>query len=49
VSVVAVLIGSPVARMMSNFYLTIHKPLIPTKLFTDQAEAISFLKSSRNN
>jgi hypothetical protein len=49
VKVVAVLIGSPVARMMSNFYLTIHKPLIPTKLFTDEAEAIAYLKSFRED
>jgi hypothetical protein len=45
VKAVAVLTISPVARMMSNFYLAIHKPLIPTKLFTSKVEAIAYLKS----
>jgi hypothetical protein len=45
VKVVAVITGSPITKMMSNFYLAINKPLIPTKLFTDKSEAIAYLKS----
>jgi hypothetical protein len=41
---VAVLTGSPVTRIMVNFYLTISKPITPTKLFTDQDQAIAYLQ-----
>lgn len=41
---VAILTGSPVTRLMINFYLTISKPITPTKLFTDMDQAISYLQ-----
>jgi hypothetical protein len=45
VKAVAVLTDSPVTRIMANFYLTISRPLIPTKMFTDKTQAFEFLKS----
>lgn len=41
---VAVLTDSPVTKIMLNFYLTISRPLVPTKMFTDEAQAIDYLK-----
>ena len=43
-TVAAVLIGSPVSRMIANFVLKFNKPLMPTKLFTDENQAIVWLK-----
>jgi hypothetical protein len=36
---VALLIGSPVSRVIGNFYLGFNKPMTPSRLFTDPAEA----------
>lgn len=41
---VAVLTDSPVTKIMLNFYLTISRPLVPTKMFTDKDQAIEYLK-----
>jgi hypothetical protein len=40
---VALLIGSPISRMVGNFYLGFNKPLTPSRLFTDPAEARTWL------
>jgi hypothetical protein len=45
---VGILIESPVTRILTNFYLTISKPLTPTKLFTDRGEAIAYLESFKS-
>jgi hypothetical protein len=34
---------SPVGRMMANVYLKIAKPLIPSRMFTDEKAALSWL------
>jgi hypothetical protein len=44
VRAVAVLIDSPVTKVMLNFYLTISRPLVPTKMFTDKNQALEYLK-----
>src|SRR5262249_1732669 len=36
----ALLVGSPVTRVMANFFISIHQPSVPTKLFTSEAEAV---------
>lgn len=41
----ALLTNSPIGRMVGNFYLTINKPTIPTKLFTSKEDALTWLKS----
>jgi hypothetical protein len=41
---VALLIGSPLSRVMGNFFLGLHKPLVPFRLFTDEAEALVWLR-----
>jgi hypothetical protein len=45
VKAVGVLTDSPVTKIMLNFYLTISRPLVPTKMFTDKNNALEFLKS----
>jgi hypothetical protein len=45
VSAVAVLTDSPVTKIMANFYLTISRPTVPTKMFTDMNQAVDYLKS----
>jgi hypothetical protein len=39
--------ASPFGRMMGNIYLRIAKPGIPTRLFSDEAEAVKWLSGYR--
>ena len=41
---VAIITGSPLTRFLFNFYVTINKPLTPTKMFMDQDQALSYLQ-----
>lgn len=41
----ALLIGSAVSRIIGNFFLGLNKPFTPTRLFTDPAEAIKWLRT----
>ncbi len=40
----AVIIDSPVTSMIGNFFINISKPLVPTKMFTDEEKAKKWLK-----
>lgn len=42
-SAVALLIGSPVSRVLANFFLRVSAQRIPTRLFTSEADAITWL------
>lgn len=44
---VALLIGSPVSRVLANFYLRLRTPRIPTALFTNEDEAIAWLLDAK--
>lgn len=44
VSAVALIVGSPARKHMSNFYLTVNKPAVPTRVFTSREEALMYLK-----
>ena len=39
----ALLIGSPVSRIIGNFFMGLNKPISPTRLFTDPRKAIQWL------
>ncbi len=39
----ALLIGSPVSRVIGNFFMGLNKPISPTRLFTDPQKAIRWL------
>jgi hypothetical protein len=41
---VAILVTSPLSRIVANFFLGINKPIRPTKLFEDRALAIEWLR-----
>jgi hypothetical protein len=45
-SAVALLVQSPLSRMLANFFLGWNKALMPLRLFTDESEALAWLKSS---
>jgi hypothetical protein len=44
VSAVALIVSSPLSRMMANFFLTVSKPMAPTRLFDDEASALAWLE-----
>jgi len=47
VAVAAMLVGSPVSRVIGSFFLGINRPAFPTKLFTDEDEALAWLRARR--
>lgn len=40
----AFLLNSLAQKLLINFYISIHKPLVPTVVFTDKTKAIEWLK-----
>ena len=42
----ALLIGSPLSRALGNFFLGLNKAQMPTRLFTDETEALAWLRSA---
>ncbi len=41
---VALLVSTPLSRMMGNFFLTVSKPMAPTRLFDNEAAAVAWFK-----
>lgn len=39
----AMIVTSPMLKMMANFYIKVNKPKNPTRLFTDQESALEWL------
>jgi hypothetical protein len=42
---VALLIGSPVSRVVANFFIGLNKQLVPTQLFTSEEQAVTWLQT----
>ena len=40
---VAILVGSPVSRVIANFFLRVSRQRLPTALFNDQSAAVAWL------
>ena len=40
----AILVGSPLTKVIGNFYMRINKTIFPLKLFSSESSAISWLK-----
>lgn len=40
----AILVESAVLKMAANFYVSVNKPVKPTRLFTDKESALAWLK-----
>ena len=43
-SAVALLIGSPLTRVLGNFYMGLNKTAFPTKMFTSETAALEWLR-----
>ena len=43
-SAIAIMVNSPISRMLANFFLGLNKPARPTRLFDDRAKAIEWLE-----
>jgi hypothetical protein len=45
VSAVALIAGTPLSRMMGNLFISLGKPLFPTRLFDNEASALAWLQT----
>jgi hypothetical protein len=45
-SALALLVSSPATRMTANFFIGVNRPNVPTQMFTDEAEALRWLRHS---
>lgn len=43
-SAAAIIVGTPVSKVLGNFYLGLSNPHLPTRLFTSEDEALVWLK-----
>lgn len=43
-SAVGLIVGTPVSRVLGNFYLGLSNPHLPTRLFAVESEALDWLK-----
>lgn len=43
-SAAAIIVGTPVSRVLGNFYLGVSNPHLPSRIFTDEDEALAWLK-----
>jgi hypothetical protein len=41
----ALVIKSPLTRAIGNFFMGLNKPLIPTRLFTSETDAVTWLRT----
>ena len=44
VTAIAMLVSSPVSSVIGNFFLGLNKPIVPTRMFTVEQEAIQWMK-----
>jgi hypothetical protein len=47
VSAMALLVGSPVTRMLANFFMRTDTDTTPTRMFTDESTALAWLREHR--
>ena len=43
-SAAAIIVGTPVSRVLGNFYIGISNPHLPSRLFSSESEALEWLK-----
>ena len=41
----ALLVDSPLTRVIANFFMGLNRPLSPSRMFTDQTQAIRWLQT----
>jgi hypothetical protein len=44
-SAVALIVGTPLSRMMGNLFINVNRPPTPTRLFDHEAPALAWLKA----
>ncbi|PSR53138.1 hypothetical protein AHMF7605_06140 [Adhaeribacter arboris] len=44
----AMVVNSPMLKMMANFYIMVNKPKNPTRLFTDRESALEWLEQFKS-
>ena len=44
VSAVALIVGTPLSRIMGNFFLRVNKPPYPVRLFDDETSGLAWLR-----
>ena len=44
VSAIALFVSTPLSRMMGNFFISVSKPMAPTRLFDNEAAAVAWLR-----
>ena len=44
-SCIAMLVGSPLAKMIANFFMGINRPIMPIRTFTDEDKALEWLRT----
>lgn len=49
VTAVALLVASPLSRVVGNFFIALNKPPFAAKLFTDEAKARSWLQTFKGD
>jgi hypothetical protein len=40
----AIMVSSSISKVLANFFLTLNKPVVPTKIFTDLSKAVKWLE-----
>ena len=45
VSALALIVGSPLSRIIGNFFLSVNKPLYPARLFDNEASGLAWLQA----
>ena len=40
----AIFADSPASRVIGNIFLTVNKPIFPTRIFTDEGDALDWLE-----
>jgi hypothetical protein len=43
ISAVAILVLTPLSRIMGNFYLSVSKPVLPTRILDNEEDAVAWL------
>jgi hypothetical protein len=46
VSAVALIVGTPLSRIMGNFFLSVSKPPYPVRLFDNEASGLAWLQAN---
>jgi hypothetical protein len=44
VTAIAMLVSSPLSRIIGNFFLGLNRPTVPTRMFTSESEGILWMK-----